>query len=294
MTLCDTISISDQESHCVISPQQGGSIISWTVDGQEMMRKSDEVAIASNDPLQLASFPLVPYSNRIGHGRFEWNGQAMQAKPNFPPEAHSIHGIGWKCAWTVGNVTANICELKMEHQSDEHWPWDFSASQRMTLTGGGLHIALSTTNLSDEPRPLGFGHHPYFDAEGASLQFKAAFVLMTGPNALPLEAALPFGPYDFQSGGAVAGRDVDHSYAAWDGKACINWTDRPLALDIMSDQPAVVVFIPKGGSAFCFEPVPHVNNALNRPDLVPAMPIIPPGQAFISTTIYQTVRTESE
>ncbi len=294
MTRCDIITISDQGSHCAISPQQGGSIISWTVNGQEMMRESDAVAIASNDPLRFASFPLIPYSNRIDHGSFEWNGQVMQAKPNFPPEAHSIHGVGWKREWAVRAATNNMCEMIMEHQADEDWPWDFSASQRFTLAAGGLHMTLSATNLSQEPRPLAFGHHPYFDADGASLQFKAASVLMNAPDGLPLEAAFPAGPYDFHSGGVIAGRDVDHCYGTWDGKAGISWKGRPLGLDITSDQPAVVVFIPQGGNAFCFEPVPHVNNALNRPDLFPAMPIIPPGQAFTSTTVFQTIRAKSE
>ncbi len=294
MTRCDMITISDQESHCVISPWQGGSIISWAVNGQEMMRKSDAVAIASNDPLRLASFPLVPYSNRIDHGCFEWNGQAMQARPNFPPEAHSIHGIGWQHTWAVRATTSNMCELVMEHQANEDWPWDFSASQHITLVDGGLHMVLSAINFSEEPRPLAFGHHPYFDSEGASLQFKAASVLMNARDALPLNAVLPSGTYDFHSGGVIAGREIDHCYGTWDGKAVISWQDRPLALDIISDQPAVVVFIPQGGGAFCFEPVPHVNNALNRPDLIPTMPIIPPGEKFISTTVFQTIRTKSE
>ncbi|MDZ7588823.1 MAG: hypothetical protein U5J78_06720 [Parasphingorhabdus sp.] len=151
----------------------GGSIIRWTVDGQDMMRRSNEVAIASTDPLQLASFPLVPYSNRIGHCRFDqW--QTMHVKLNFPPEAHAIHGIGWKRAWAARTTTANMCELTIVHAADENWPWAFSASQRITLNHGALHMELSATNLEDKAYPLGFGHHPYFDAEGATLQFNAA------------------------------------------------------------------------------------------------------------------------
>jgi aldose 1-epimerase len=283
------ITINDRGSHCVISPQQGGSIVRWTVKGQEMMRRSDEAAIDSNDPLRLSSFPLVPYSNRIDHGRFRWNNKAVQVQPNFPPEAHAIHGVGWKRAWQVRAATANMCELVLDHEADEHWPWDFSASQHFSLIDGALHMTLSATNLSDESCPLAFGHHPYFDAEGASLQFNAVSVLMNAPDALPLSAAPPTGPYDFQDRAPVAGRDVDHCYAAWDGKARIDWKDHPFALEITSDLPAVVVFIPKDGVAFCFEPVPHVNNALNRPDLFPAMPIIPAGKAFTSTSIFQPV-----
>jgi aldose 1-epimerase len=43
---------------------------------------------------------------------------------------------------------------------------------------------------------------------------------------------------------------------------------------------AAVVYERKGGNAFCFEPVPHINNALNRPGDLPAMPKVQPGKSF--------------
>jgi aldose 1-epimerase len=44
--------------------------------------------------------------------------------------------------------------------------------------------------------------------------------------------------------------------------------------------PSAVVFIRKGDDGFCFEPVPHINNALNLVDREPAMPVVAPGKAF--------------
>jgi aldose 1-epimerase len=114
-------------------------------------------------------------------------------------------------------------------------------------------------------------------------------VLMNGQDALPIDAVVPTGHFDFANVVTVAGRDIDHCYAEWDGEAEIRWEDRPLALHIRSDMKAAVVYIPVGGSAFCFEPVPHVNNALNRPDLSPAMPVIQPGASFSSSIVLQTV-----
>jgi aldose 1-epimerase len=157
------------------------------------------------------------------------------------------------------------------------------------LNDGALTITSIAINRASQPVPLAFGHHPYFDLQGASLRFHASGVLMNGEDALPLGADTPEGQFDFSQNGAVAGRNIDHCYTGWDGHAEIRWDGRPLALELRSDMNAAVVYVPYGGAAFCFEPVPHVNNALNRRDLAPAMPIIQPGASFVSNVVLQTV-----
>jgi aldose 1-epimerase len=271
--------IQDDRSHCELCPHIGGSILRWVVDGQSMLRSNAE---ATGDPLLLASFPLVPYSNRIGYAQFNWQ-QSIQLTRNFAPEPHAIHGVGWTRSWRVETVEAHSCTLAIDHEGDGHWPFAFSASQSFELRDGALIITATAINRATHPAPLAFGHHPYFDSNGAVLRFSAGSVLMTGIDALPADAILPIGQFDFADGGAVSGRDIDHCYADWNGHAEIRWQGRPLALEIIADMAAAVVYIPKGGSAFCFEPVPHVNNALNRPDLAPAMPVIQPGASFSST-----------
>jgi aldose 1-epimerase len=283
------ITISDDRSQCMLCPELGGSIVHWLVDGQPILRMPDRDAMESRNPLMLASFPLVPFSNRIGNAQFDWEGQSVQLARNFAPEPHAIHGLGWTMQWQVNALEEHRCTLTIEHKRDGQWPFAFAASQSFELHDGALTITATATNLADRPAPIAFGHHPYFDREGASLRFNAGAVLMNGQDGLPLNATAPTGQFDFCKGGAVAGRDIDHCYADWDGHAEIHWEDRPLALDIRSDMQAAVVYIPKDGAAFCFEPVPHVNNALNRPDLSPAMPVIQPGASFVSNIVLQTI-----
>jgi aldose 1-epimerase len=276
------ITIGDERSHCVLYPELGGSVVHWAVDGQSILRVPDSGAIASGNPLMLASFPLVPYSNRIGNAQFAWNERTVHLTANFAPELHAIHGVGWTSQWRVAAIEPHSCTLAIEHDADDQWPFAFAASQSFELHDGALKITSIAINKSTQPAPLGF------DQQGASLRFKAEAVLMNGPDALPLDAAAPTGQFDFGKGGAVTGRNIDHCYADWDGHAEIRWEDRPLALQMSSDMKAAVVYIPAGGAAFCFEPVPHVNNALNRPDLAPAMPVIQPDASFVSTIVMQT------
>ncbi len=72
-----------------------------------MLRTAGPSAAAARDPYATAGFPLVPYSNRIGNGSFEWRGKCMTLARNFPPEPHAIHGVGFERAWQVRSRSAD-------------------------------------------------------------------------------------------------------------------------------------------------------------------------------------------
>jgi aldose 1-epimerase len=278
VSAAEIIELTVGGSQLQVVPHLGGSLLGWTVDGQPMLRTADAAAIAASDPLGCASFPLVPYSNRIGFARFTWQGQVVQLQPNFAPEPHSIHGTGWEDGWQVSGQSADTLALQREHRPDGRWPWPFLARQQLSLSESGLALALSVTNLADVPAPLAFGHHPYFDAGSAQLRFSAGSLWLPGPDGLPARSLPPPPDFDFSTRRAVAGHDIDHLYASWDGSADILWPDRPLALQIRSDMPCLVIYIPQGGDAFCVEPVPHITNALNLPEHGPQIASVAPGE----------------
>lgn len=286
-----TIYISSGQSRCDIYPDLGGGLARWCVDGQEMLCMARPDAIAVNDPLGLSSFPLVPYSNRIGKAMFEWHGKRYQLLRNFPPEPHAIHGVGWQRPWLLADGSEAAVTLLLQHTADDTWPWPFEASQTISVSGDTLTLNLSAQNLATEAAPLSFGHHPYFDAEGASLQFQAERVWLSGADGLPTETAAPTGNFDFSLSTPVASHDVDHCYAGWNGRAVMTWANRPysLALCASPELRAAVVYIPQGGKTFCFEPVPHINNALNMQNHQPAMPIIAPGETFTAAITLQAL-----
>jgi aldose 1-epimerase len=283
------IEIGAGESHCTLAPELGGSLLSWTVAGQPMLRSASDAEIASGKRLGLASFPLVPWSNRIGNGRFVWAGRKIAITPNFAPEPHAIHGIGWEDAWQVAAQSQNSATLTLEHPGDARWPWAFSARQTVNVEAHSLSIAMSAQNTSAQSAPLAFGHHPYFDIDGASLWFTATRVWMNGDNMLPAKSEMPSGMVDFSVHGSLAGRVVDHCFAGWNGTARISWDGRPLALAISSNLPGALVFVPQGGDRFCFEAVPHSNDAINRTDADPPMPVIAPGASFEARLCFTAV-----
>lgn len=289
----ETLSLNHGASVCTLCAEVGGAIVAWTVDGQNMLRQTDAAALESRDPLRFSSFPLVPFSNRIGFASFHWLGEEIGLDPNFSPEPHAIHGVGWTSCWEAERISDAEIVLRYHHTRDSRWPWSFSATQHLRLDGDRLDITLEAFNLSEENAPLAFGHHPYFDQDGAFLQFEAKRVLMNDHMALPTDMLTPEGIYDFREGEPVAGKKIDHCFADWDGVAKILWPDRPLGLRIESTMPAAVLYIPQHGEAFCFEPVPHINNALNRPTDEPAMPTVPPGGSYRSNITLSAVPAQS-
>jgi aldose 1-epimerase len=289
--MTEVVTLAHGADRCDVIPQLGGSIGAWSVRGQDMMRVASAASIAAHDPYGVASFPLVPYSNRIGDGTFEWDGIVVALAQNFPPEPHAIHGVGFERPWQVQKRTNDSVVLTLRHHPDAGWPWAFEAQQHITLADGVLTLNLSAINLQGHSAPLAFGHHPYFPRAGAKLTFHAKGVWLVGDDGLPSRWTSPTAPLDFSEGLFVEQADIDHCFTGWSGAARIAWPEKDWALEITASRelPHAVVCIRSDLDAFCFEPVAHINDALNRQERAD-MPIIPPGESFRASITFRAVR----
>ena len=106
-----------------IIPEVGGYITRYCLKNKEqileLMRPATTSGLAAKNQWGMGSFPMVPFSNRIRNGRFSFQGQHIKMSPNFPPEAHTIHGHGWKAPWTVTKVEENRAMIEYRHFPDE-------------------------------------------------------------------------------------------------------------------------------------------------------------------------------
>jgi aldose 1-epimerase len=290
----EVLTLSHGRSRCDLIPALGGSIAAWAVNDQGMMRSASAFSIATHDPFGMASFPLVPYSNRIAAGSFEWDGKRHALVRNFLPEPHAIHGVGFERPWQVRMRAADSVTLALSHRPGSAWPFAFEAEQRITLSDAALTIEMSAVNLADRAVPLAFGHHPYFPRGAAALRFRAEGVWLVGNDGLPSLRVKPFDRFDFANAKSVARGEIDHCFAGWDRTARIVWSDRPLALEITASDtlPCAVVCIRSDLECFCFEPVAHMNDALNRHGEEYPMPVIAPGKAFTASVRFRAVKGE--
>jgi aldose 1-epimerase len=291
-TATEILTLTHGAARCDMLPQVGGSIGSWSVNGQEMLRPASEAGIAARNPYATAGFPLVPYSNRIGQASFEWRGKSVALARNFSPEPHAIHGVGFERPWQVQTRSSDSALLRLMHRPDAAWPWAFEARQRITLSDDLLVLEFVAVNLESQAVPLAFGHHPYFPRSDARLTFHAHGVWLVGDDGLPCELAQPAGQFDFSRGAAVENADIDHCFTGWNGVAIIAWPDKALALAITGSRElsSAVLYIRRGLDAFCFEPVAHINNALNRADRESSMPVIAPGESFEASIRFRAIR----
>ena len=251
-----------------LAPARGGGIASFTccaVSGEEIpiFRSLDETDTA---PTALASFPLVPFVNRVRGGAFDFRGRRVTLERNLPPDPSPLHGQGWQAPWRVEGLAEDGAELVYRHEPDE-WPWAYAAQQIFALDDSGLRVELICTNRSDEPMPCGLGQHPYFHCTPRTrIDTIVETVWTIDEHVLPVEQVAATGRYDLGDR-LVCGQGLDHGFGGWGGRALITDPALPFRIEMSSpDARFFQLYSPASGGLFVAEPVSHANAALNAPE----------------------------
>jgi aldose 1-epimerase len=245
-----------------IDPALGGSVAAFRRHGADIFRATPAGA---SHPLETGCFPLVPYANRIAHGRLIVSGEPIALPRNVEGQAHPLHGTGWLAAWDVAAADDRSATLTHTHDGDAHWPWAYAAEQRFMLDDDGLTIALSIISHDPRPFPVSLGLHPYFAIQGVTgLRFDAGAVWLADAEMLPTEAVAADRLGDWRGGESVIRPAlIDNCYAGWAGEAVIAREDGDLRLS-GEGTPFLHVFTPPGEAFFCAEPVTAMPDAPNR------------------------------
>jgi aldose 1-epimerase len=247
-----------------LSPEMGGSILRFDHRGPggatALLRRAPA---ASASVLETASFPLVPYVNRIRGGRFRFGDRVVTLQPNMAGDPSPLHGQGWLSSWQLVRCAAAEAELVFRHEPGE-WPWAYEARQTIQLDDDGLLMRLACRNLSDEPMPCGLGFHPYFPCGPQTiLDTKVEDVWTVDAQVLPVERQPASGRYSLKDR-AICGQGLDNGYSGWGGEAWIRDPALPGSVRMHSaDAGFFQVYSPREGGYFAAEPVGHANAALN-------------------------------
>ena len=240
---------------CEIAPELGASISGLWFDGIPVLRSPGAASLSS--ARQSGSYPLVPFSNRIGQATLKWNGTSHPLVQNSGTEPHAIHGVGWQRAWEVLEADERFALLSYEHKPDASWPFAFDTSQAFRLTGHELELTLSITNQSTTATPVGLGWHPYFVKRPRShIAFEAAGRWEMDALKLPTHRTTSTG-----LDADCAALEVDHCFDGWNG--VLHLRDEALHTRISSQLSRLVVFTNASQDFVALEPVSHVNNAVN-------------------------------
>jgi aldose 1-epimerase len=259
------ITLTHQGWHLELLPEIGGSIAVCAFDGQDVMRRSSQQVRAPVEARDLACFPLVPFSNRIANGLFEFEGRRVTLPRNMDNHPHAIHGQGWRGVWTLAEQTPERVVLRYRHPADA-WPWAYEATQSFEPAPDSLIVRLSVSNLSDGRMPTGLGLHPYFPrSEGVSLTTSITHLWDSTSEQIPIRRVELPTALDFSRGLKIDDLDLDHCFAGWNRDAVIEWPGRRYRLHLEGDENLkhLVVYTPPGKDHFCVEGVENMNDAFN-------------------------------
>jgi aldose 1-epimerase len=259
------ITIASGSLTATLCPHIGGSIARLTLGNVDILRRASDDAIEKSLIRQMASYPLVPYSNRIVDGTLVFRGRRHALTPNFPPERHAIHGVGWRRVWRVESHDTSTLKLSLDHQPDADWPFHFSATQSFEVTGDALRVAITLGNTGASPMPAGLGFHPFFPRSAdTQLQTHWRGKWAMSDAKVPVEWATVTPRDDFSMPRAVGDWTVDNCFTGWSRAARLTYATHVTDIGASEVFASAVCFVPTDGRPFiAIEPVSHVVDAFN-------------------------------
>ncbi|HWL82037.1 MAG TPA: aldose epimerase [Roseomonas sp.] len=223
------------------------------------------------------AFWMLPWTNRIDGGCFPWAGKTYHFPITHPDEGNALHGLSRALPWQVEAASAERAVLT---QALAQAPFDYAARLEVTLSEAGLALDLTLRNQGAGPCPMGFGWHPWFARPaGCTVRFASEATFRRNARKLPVEAIPSLG----LDGGEADWLGTDGHFAGWDGMAELHRPDLTLVLRASGDWSRnLQFFAPADRPVICLEPVSHVPDVINRPQLAPwgAMHVLAPGEAL--------------
>jgi aldose 1-epimerase len=267
----DIVKLTDGAAEAVVIPSLGAGLASYDLLAggrpQALFRRCSDIDGAG--PFDLANNLLVPWSNRVSGGGFQFRNRFHPLEPNLAGEPCPIHGNGFAAAWAVIKSARELAVLEL--RSIGPGPFEYHAKATYRLAGEGrLSMALDVTNLG-QPLPFGLGFHPWLPRTPRTfLRAKAQTVTLQDERYLPAsKVAVATRPdWDFSAPRSLPDRWINNEFDGWAGQAWVEWRDRGLSLAIAASGTArYIVYSPaRDAGFFCLEPVSHAIDAFNVPD----------------------------
>ncbi|MCO5398135.1 aldose 1-epimerase [Ralstonia soli] len=244
------------------SVSEGGQRIDWLAPMSEACLRDGFDGLAWP---KTGCYPLLPFSNRIRDGRFQWGGREIRLAPH-PGQPHAMHGLAHARPWTVEQLTASSIVLGLRYVPEtDNWPWPFTATQALTLSPVGLDAVITLRNDSESDMPAGGGFHPYFvRTPGMRVQFDAPTMWPTDAGEVAIRREPATAREDFCVARALPDDALSVYYSDWNRQAVVSHDDGA-ALTVNADDPLdhFILHAPQGQPYFCLEPVSHVADAIN-------------------------------
>jgi aldose 1-epimerase len=165
---------------------------------------------------------LLPWPNRIDHGRYSFGGGSYQLDLTEPAHDNAIHGLTRWVSWRITAQSASSVELGLHLLGQPGYPFclDLRAGYRLTAEAG-LEVTVTAHNAGSRPAPYGTGSHPYLRAgtgsvDGWHLQLPAARWQPADDRGIPVGSPedVTGSPYDFRERHPIGATSLDHAFTS--------------------------------------------------------------------------------
>jgi aldose 1-epimerase len=163
--------------------------------------------------------PLIPWPNRLGDGRYRFDGVDYQVALSEPGKHNAIHGLlRWR-TWreVVREPSRVVVGTRLYPLTG--YPFTLEVRIEYALDENGLSVRTAATNLSDSACPYGAGQHPYLSpGEGVidecTLEFAAGTRIVTdAERSLPTGREVAGGgEYDFSRPRVLGDQVIDDGF----------------------------------------------------------------------------------
>ena len=273
----------------VLAPETGGAIAAFTWRGEALLRPVSDARLGAQHGRAVAAYPLIPFANRVGSGRFRFDGQDYNLARNFGDDPNTIHGNAWMHGWTVAESDMTQARLTFIFSPagglEAEWPFAYAAEQTFKLTEHTLLIAMTVRNTDARAFPAGIGLHPYVArTPQTTLRFEADTFWTTQADGLPLARQPVQGAWEFAEGRLLGATAIDTCYAGWGGEATVTQPENGLLLTVSAGPPLdhLQLYTPAGRDYMGLEPVSNMPDGLNRmqDDADDGLVVLQPGEAL--------------
>jgi galactose mutarotase-like enzyme len=192
----------------------GGGIRCYSIGDRDLLDGygADEMCSAGRGQIQ------IPWPNRVGGGRYVFNGRHHQLALTEPERSNAIHGLVRWAQWTATDVQTDRVVVEYDLHPQPGYPYFLELSIEYRLAEDGLRVRTAARNAGPAPCPFGSGAHPYLTAgtrvvDDAVLLAPAGTVLLSDQRGIP-EAERPVDgtEYDFRRPLLIGSTTLDHCF----------------------------------------------------------------------------------
>jgi aldose 1-epimerase len=161
---------------------------------------------------------LAPWPNRLGDGRYTFEGIEAQAPLNELPANNAIHGLVRWLPWRMAGRAQNQVTLAVELRPSPAYPFALRLSVEYRLGRDGLTVVADADNFGTTDLPFGLGFHPYLTigtttVDQIRLGVPAEHRLVTDERGLPVGRVTVAGTeFDFNQSRPLGVTRLDTAY----------------------------------------------------------------------------------